>query len=239
MSDTALSPWVTADTRAVFFDAVGTLLFPEPSAPQVYAELARRAGVELAGEVIRARFIEAYRAQEAADAATGWVTSEERERDRWHRIVTETLRDVPDPDACFRQLFDHFSRPCAWRLHPESEGVFAALRRRGVILGMGTNYDSRVWSVIDGFPVLAALRERVVVSAAVGHRKPGAGFFREVVRVAGCEPHQVLFVGDDLVNDYHGPVAAGLRAVLFDPHDRAPEVAHRIRRLDELLVTPG
>ena len=28
-------------TRAVFFDAVGTLLFPQPTAPTVYAEVAR------------------------------------------------------------------------------------------------------------------------------------------------------------------------------------------------------
>ena len=64
------------------------------------------------------RFVEAYRTQELIDRAAGWVTSEERERDRWRSIVAATLRGVPDPDACFRELFDHFAKPTSWRLGP-------------------------------------------------------------------------------------------------------------------------
>lgn len=233
-----MSQRVSAVTRAVVFDAVGTLIFPEPSAARVYADLARRAGCQLSDDTIRARFLAAYRAEEEADRAGGWVTSEVREHDRWRRIVTATLCDVPDPDACFRALFDHFSRPTAWRVNPAAPAVFAGLRRRGLVLGMGTNYDARVWQVIDGFPDLAPVRERVVVSAAVGHRKPAAGFFREVVRAVGCEPHEVLFVGDDLDNDYRGPLAAGLTAVLYDPRGEATSIPNRIRTLEE-LVTSG
>jgi putative hydrolase of the HAD superfamily len=225
---------IPAGTRAVFFDAVGTLLFPEPPAAVVYAGVARRAGVELPPAEVKARFLAAYRAEEAVDRLAGWVTGEERETARWRRIVADTLREVPNPDACFRELFDHFSKPAVWRVAPDAGLVLSRLRDRGLILGMGSNYDSRLLTVLDGFPELSPLRDRVVVSAAVGFRKPAAEFFREVVRAANCEPGEVLFVGDDVENDYDGATAAGLRAVLLDTREKDSEAERRIRRLGEL-----
>ena len=233
-----MSRWVHPGTRAVFFDAVGTLLFPEPSAPQIYADLARRNGLGLTDEVIWARFVAAYRVEEAADRAAGWVTSEEREYERWHRIVTATLHGVPDPDACFLELFDHFSKPAAWRLHPEAGPVLAELRNRGLVLGLGTNYDARVWPVVEGFPALAPIRDRMIVSAAVGFRKPAPGFFKELLKSAGCAPAAVLFVGDDIENDYKGATAAGLNTVLLYPTNRS-YVPNRITTLSELIESPG
>ena len=97
--------------RAAFFDAVGTLIFPDPSAPVIYSQVARRQELNLSPEDVRARFMAAYQAEEVADRLSGWVTSEEREVSRWRRIVSETLAGVVDPDACFRELFEHFSRP--------------------------------------------------------------------------------------------------------------------------------
>jgi putative hydrolase of the HAD superfamily len=228
-------PPVPALVRAVFFDAVGTLLFPEPSAPVVYAQTARRYGLTLTPAEVRERFVTAYRREEAADATANWVTSEERERTRWRHIVTETLRGVADPEACYRHLFTHFADPSAWRIPTDTLPVLSALHRRGLALGLGSNYDERLWSVLVGFPELALVRARVLISAAVGVRKPGAGFFLELARCAGCPPEEVLFVGDDLENDYAGATAAGMRAVLLDPDGHHTGVQHRITRLSELL----
>jgi putative hydrolase of the HAD superfamily len=218
----------------VFFDAVGTLLFPDPGALAVYAEVARKLGLDLTPADVRARFVEAYRAHELIDRESGWVTSEEREHDRWRSIVATTLRDLSDPEACFPELFEHFAKPASWRLGRDVAAVIAALSRRGFVLGLGSNYDSRLWSVLDGFPELAPLRERTVISAAVGFRKPSEKFFREMVRVAGCEPGQILFVGDDPGNDYIGATEAGLNAVLLDPDGRSA-LQNRITHLAELV----
>lgn len=201
--------------RAVFFDAVGTLIFPDPSAPIVYQEVARRQGLDLSSEEVRARFLRAYRAEEDADRLSGWITSEEREVARWRRIVSETLAGVSDSEACFQELFERFSRPTAWRVNTDAGFVFARLLDHGVILGLGSNYDSRLHSVIEGFAALAPLRERVVISAEVGYRKPAREFFDEIVRFAGWEPAEVLFVGDDVANDYEGAIAAGLSGVFL------------------------
>ncbi len=77
--------------RAVFFDVVGTVLFPNPPAPTIYADAARRGGLSLSKEEIRKQFIDAYNIQETFDRSAGWITSEEREQMRWRSIVDYTL----------------------------------------------------------------------------------------------------------------------------------------------------
>ena len=77
-----MSRWVHERIRAVFFDAVGTLIFPDPPAAEVYAGVALRHGLKLDSELIRKRFIESFNAEEAFDREHDWVTSEEREVER-------------------------------------------------------------------------------------------------------------------------------------------------------------
>jgi putative hydrolase of the HAD superfamily len=223
-----------AGVRAVFFDAVGTLLFPDPPAAEIYARVAARHGLAISVDEVRARFLHAYREEEQIDRATGWVTSEEREVRRWRRIVGDSLAGVRDPETCFHELFHHFGRPDAWRLDPQTASVLDQLQVRGLRIGIGSNYDARVLSVVDGIPSLAPFHDRVVISARVGFRKPSPEFFREVIRVAECEPGEILFVGDDVENDFEGARRAGLKAVLLAPRAENQKVAG-VRNLRELL----
>jgi putative hydrolase of the HAD superfamily len=221
--------------RAVLFDAVGTLIHPSPAAPLVYAEVGRRLGSQLTLQVILERFRAAFFREEEVDRANGFRTSEQREVERWRRIVAATLDDVPDQEACFRELFEHFGRPESWQCDPNVEEVARELEARGYRLGMASNYDSRLRCVWEGKPELGAIRE-VFISAEIGWRKPAAEFFEEAVRRLGLSAGECLFVGDDRANDYDGALAAGMGAVLYDPRGREDEGGViRIRRLAELL----
>jgi putative hydrolase of the HAD superfamily len=222
------------DVRAVFFDAVGTLIHPEPAAGLVYATVGRARGSRLTPGEISARFRSAFAREEQADRKHGLRTEERRETERWRRIVAAVLDDVADIEGCFEELFEHFARPTSWRCDADAARVLGGLARRGCILGMASNYDSRLKRVLAGLPELQPLHH-VVISAEVGWRKPAPQFFAALGRVTGLPPEQILFVGDDRRNDYDGALAAGLCAVLFDPKGRAPEVPCRIGRLGELL----
>jgi putative hydrolase of the HAD superfamily len=219
---------------ALLFDAVGTVIHPDPPAARVYAAVGQRFGSRHPPEVIAVRFLTAFAREEAHDRAAGLRTSEAREVERWRHIVGAVLDDVTDPEACFQELFTHFSRPGAWRCAPDAAAAFAGLARRGYVLGLASNYDRRLRSVAAGMPPLLPLAH-LVISSEVGWRKPAPGFFAAAVRVVGCPPGRILFVGDDRANDYDGARAAGLQALLFDPAGRAAAVPH-VRRLEDLLL---
>ena len=250
------------DIRCVAFDAVGTLIHPEPSVSRTYCEIGRKFGSRQSPAEISQRFKRAYQHWEqsdgtvaksspgktvvrpavggrnAAPAATQGQTSELQERDRWRHIVTEVLDDVTDPAACFEELFTHFGLPRAWRCFDDVASTLQELRQRGLDVVIASNYDARLHPVCDGLPELADVSCRVI-SAAVGYRKPSGRFFEALLSATNREPHEVLMVGDDLHNDITGAVAAGLPALWLrrngDVHSSSDGSYQIIRRLTEIV----
>jgi putative hydrolase of the HAD superfamily len=212
-------PALLGGVRAVVFDAVGTVIHPEPRAPVVYAESARRFGSKRTAEEITPRFITAFEREEATDYANGLRTNEAREVERWRQIVAYVLDDVTDSNACFHELFDHFSRPQAWRLDPNAAATIESLARRGYALGMASNYDRRLRSVVAGFAALTPL-QHLIISSEVCWRKPAPQFFLALCETLQFSAADILYVGDDLSNDYEGARAAGLRTLLIDPNGK-------------------
>jgi putative hydrolase of the HAD superfamily len=180
------------------------------------------------------RFRAAFQHEEAFDQQRSWRTSEERERQRWRRIVASVLDDVTDPEACFSELFEHFGRPEAWHCDPEVVHLFPELARRGYTLGLASNFDHRLHRVLGGLAL--PFLQHVVVSSEIGWRKPAMKFFLELSRLTGSDVDQIVYVGDDRGNDYDGARAAGLRAILFDPQGKLTGIgAPRIARLSQFL----
>src|SRR5712692_9417717 len=193
--------------RAVVFDAVGTLIFPDPPAPVVYTQVGARYGSKLDANSIRPRFEIAFRAEDEIDRRQDWRTSEERERERWRKIVARVLNDVADPETCFQALFDHFSKPEAWRCDPSTRAVLSGLAKSGIKVGLASNYDSRLRFVLAGKRDLAAI-QWICISSEIGWRKPSPKFFEAVSHSAEMPPENILFVGDDFENDMEGAFKA-------------------------------
>jgi putative hydrolase of the HAD superfamily len=76
--------------------------------------------------------------------------------------------------------------------------------------------------------------EAVFTSVEFGFRKPHAAIFDHAVDTLGVSATECLYVGDDPVADYQGATAAGLRALLIDPHgdSGAPALARLASILD-------
>src|SRR5947208_1330280 len=49
--------------RVVVFDAVGTLIYPDPAAPEVYARIGRKYGSRLGADTVAPRFVAAFARQ--------------------------------------------------------------------------------------------------------------------------------------------------------------------------------
>jgi putative hydrolase of the HAD superfamily len=146
------------------------------------------------------------------------------------------LDDVTDRESCFAALFEHFARPEAWRLEGHAAEVIRVLAGQSHVLGLASNYDSRLRTVVAGLPALQRLRH-LVISSEIGWRKPAREFFSALQKTVGLPPEQVLYVGDDPVNDYDAAAAAGFRAVLFDPENAALSGGvHGITTLADLVA---
>lgn len=223
--------------RAIYFDAVGTLIHPRPAAADVYFDVGSRHGSGLEREQIAQRFRAAFQRQEDIDRRNGWRTDEKREQQRWRDIVAEVLGDVRDPQACFAELYEHFAKADAWVCEPGTAELIADLRHEGYVLGLASNYDHRLHSVAARLQPIRLITN-LTVSSEVGWRKPAPQFFAALCRQAKLPAEEIVYIGDDRVNDFEGARAAGLVAMLVDRLASAddPLVIGDLRQLPGVLA---
>jgi len=195
----------------ILFDAVGTLIYPDPPVAEVYHAAGRRSGSHLTVDEINRQF----RAALAQAFSTCEPTSEEKEKDRWQRIVHSVFAEVPS--ACgdlFQKLWRHFAQPDHWRLFEDVPAALAVLSSHGYRLGIASNFDVRLRQIIAGHSPLG-LCQQVFLSSEIGFSKPDPRFFTAAVRELGVAPAEILLVGDDEAADIAGARAAGWQAALI------------------------
>jgi putative hydrolase of the HAD superfamily len=227
------SPWDGID--AIVFDAVGTLIEPDPAVADVYVAATRRQGVELDRALVKARFHQYFRNDEVDEMRGPMVTDEATEFRRWRRIVSNVIPEVPNPDRAFFELWDHFRRPAAWRTFPDVAPALQFLAARHVPIRIASNFDARLRTVVQGLPELAQCAAHLVISSEVGFRKPHPAFYQAACASLRLPPERVLCVGDDLENDVAGARRAGLRGVLLDRHKLRPEDRSALPDLNALV----
>jgi putative hydrolase of the HAD superfamily len=227
------SPWVGID--GIVFDAVGTLIEPSPPVADVYAEAARRQGVELDRAMVKARFHRYFRNDEVDEMRGPLATDEPTEFRRWRRIVSNVIPEVPNPDRAFFELWDHFGQSGSWFCFPDVAPALALLATRRIPIRIASNFDARLRAVVQGLPDLACCATPLLISSEVGFRKPHAAFYQAVCASLQLAPERVLCVGDDLENDVAGARRAGLRGVLLDRHNLRPDEPSSVPDLGALV----
>jgi len=228
------SPLHTRFTAAILFDAVGTLIYPDPPVAAAYSVVGRRHGSKLTEAQIGERFRQAFRGEEELDARPGGLrTDEERELRRWRTIVGRVFDDVRDREAVFAELWEHFAQPGHWRLFDDVAATWQALAAQGFKLGIASNFDGRLRQVCAGLGRLDRC-DCLFVSSELGVRKPSPDFFSRAGEALQVAAERILLVGDDWSNDYLAARGAGWQAVFLDRGGGERAGADSIRSLAEL-----
>ncbi len=179
-------------TKAVLFDALGTLVELEPPWTRMGEETAWR--TEMA--YYREHAIEGSDEAALADLRSRCAALLSRELGR--EVDVETMM------AAIR-----------FRAYPDAAPALAALRDRGLTLVCVSNWDVSLPEVLERCGLAADL-DAVVTSAAAGAAKPDPAIFSVALELAGCEPSEALHIGDTPDEDVDGARAAGIPALLLD-----------------------
>jgi putative hydrolase of the HAD superfamily len=211
--------------RAVFFDVAGTLIVTRERIGQSYVRLARDFGLEADDKAVGAAFRRAFNAAPGLAFGPGHDARELRrlERDWWRRVVTETFAEFGpfrDFEGYFAALFDFLADPANWKADQDAEPLLAQLKERGHTLGVISNFDYRVYGILDGLG-LGAYFDSVTISSEAGWAKPASEIFKVALGRHALAPDEAMHVGDSEHMDLAGAQAAGIAAVLLDR--KAPE----------------
>lgn len=229
--------------KAVFFDAGGTLFRPFPSVGYYYSQVAAKYGCPVDPEGIEASFHRVWREHDVFGGMQD-PCSEKIEKDFWHKIVTEVFKEenrLRAFDDFFEELYNLFAEPAIWKLYPEVHEVLQTLRDKGFVLGLVSNWDSRLVKLCRGLEV-DRFFDFMLISAVFGIPKPNPKIFQEALRKANIKAEEAVHVGDSLEDDVRGADQAGIKAVWLDRSGRqnpfgenSSRLIHRIQNLEELI----
>ncbi len=222
--------------KAVFFDAGGTLFEPNPSVGDIYARIASDFGMKTDVQKIEAAFRAEFSKRDRAANMHAHDT-EKNEKLWWKELVKavfEKTVQVQNFDSFFEALYDYFATAAAWRLFPESVSVVDELRKKNLILGIVSNWDSRLHSICKQMG-LDKRFDFILASAVVGSAKPNSGIFQEALKQANVAASEALHVGDSIENDIEGAHRSKIDALLIDRSGRETENIKTIRSLSEIV----
>ena len=139
------------------------------------------------------------------------------------------------PDDLLHEILD--AEQQCWDRAVEVDGdavqILTWLRERGIRSGVCSNapFPPEMMRRQVASNGIMELVDAIVFSSEVGRRKPAPEVYQAAIDAIGTTPQQTVFVGDRVREDYEGPRAVGMRAVVVtahaedEPRDGVPTIA--------------
>ena len=122
-------------------------------------------------------------------------------------------------------------------LFADAIDTIRGLRARGIKIGILTNGPSALQRGKLRRIGIEDEVDAVAVSEEIGVSKPDPEAYAKAIAMLGLQPNEVAMVGDHVVNDVAGALAAGLAAAVWverRPGEELPEGAHLAQELAEV-----
>jgi putative hydrolase of the HAD superfamily len=193
---------ISGMVRAVFLDALGTLVELEPP----WISLRDR----IPGEVTDERLEEALRAEMAYYRDHAHEGRDEASLADLRRRCAGIVSGKIGIEVTAGELVDAIR----FAAYPDTVPALRELREVGRRLVAVSNWDCSLPAVLERCG-LGELLDGAVSSAVAGARKPDPAIFAPALELAGCGPDEALHVGDTPEEDVEGARAAGIRPLLI------------------------
>jgi putative hydrolase of the HAD superfamily len=193
---------ISGMVRAVFLDALGTLVELEPP----WISLRDR----IPGEVTDERLEEALRAEMAYYRDHAHEGRDEASLADLRRRCAGIVSGKLGIEVTAGELVDAIR----FAAYPDTVPALRELREVGRRLVAVSNWDCSLPAVLERCG-LGELLDGAVSSAVAGARKPDPAIFAPALELAGCGPDEALHVGDTPEEDVEGARAAGIRPLLI------------------------
>src|SRR5919205_3755322 len=210
--------------RAVFFDVGGTLAYPHPSFHAVIARVLAEHGVETTAERVAAVEPAVWQAIDEYWQQGGYFTRSDAEsRQFWYWVYETFLRllGVAEAGDLPQRLYSEFVKHETYRLYADSLPALEALRDRGLLLGVISNWEEWLEQLLLHLEIHTYFSSRTI-SGTTGIEKPDPRIFALALESLGVAPEEAAHVGDSVRHDVEGARRAGLTPVLIDRLNTQP-----------------
>lgn len=214
--------------KAVFFDLYHTLLGYDPPREELQTKALGELGIAVKSEALRWPLLVAdeYIYQEHARAPLGQRSKEEQTAvwAQYERKLLEEAGIEADDQLILGLLGKMRQFDMKQVLFDDVLPALTELQERGLILGLISNIDRDITSLLDDLGLTSWLQV-VVTSQETGLNKPSPEIFQEAVKRAGVQANEAIYVGDQYEVDVVGANQVGMKGILIDRGDYFAELA--------------
>ncbi|XP_029676565.1 rhythmically expressed gene 2 protein-like [Formica exsecta] len=217
--------------RLVTFDVTGTLLMTKLE--EHYVEIGSQHGLFIEPKKLARSFKSNFTQLSKEHPIYGKHTGLGWEN-WWRTIVHNVFRDQhasvskDELNRVADSLISCYGTSRCWHKYPGTIDLLDFLRRRNVILGVISNFDERLESILKDTQIHQYFTF-VLTSYNLGVEKPSLPIFEEALRLVKylreeeISPQEATHIGDRLDNDYFGAKNAGWNALLIKHEDEIDE----------------
>jgi len=205
-------------TKAIFFDAAGTLFYLTKTVGDHYAYVGREVGLDLDAQQLESAFHAAWKQMPRRPAIDR--PRENDDKGWWRELVGRVFDQLApslselDRDNFFEVAYEHFAEAGVWELYPEVPEVLDKLRPH-FELAVISNFDGRLRLILQHLGI-SKYFAHVFISSELGADKPDPEIFRRALNLMHLNTDDVLHVGDDRERDWQAATAAGLSVFRLD-----------------------
>ncbi len=217
--------------QSILFDVYGTLFIsssgdighreqetPGPAGPTGLEALLRRYGLKETPRMVRNLLVSTIKRQHQIKKTMGIEHPEIEIEKIWMEILGIDEVTTAKKFGLEWELMTNPIYPM-----PNVKKVLSLCKRRNFAMGLISNAQYYTPSMIEGLlgiPLseLGFDAELIILSYRIGHAKPSALLFqkaREELRAKGIPEGEVLYVGNDMLNDIYPAKAIGFQTALF------------------------
>ena len=224
--------------RAILFDFDGTLAFMQPSHKKLYEQAINEHSKSTKKFLINKIDVQNAWRKWTTDEGIEHVQYSNSETDynklrkniHIHRLkaldVKENIEIISD------RIIELESNANFYILYEDTIETLSALLQENIKMGIVSNH---LWNLNDITKSLGISKyfNCIISSAKIGYRKPHPSIYKAALSEINASPKDVLFIGDNLENDYFGPKNIGLSAVLLN-RNGTNQISESITSLNDL-----
>mgnify|MGYP002777013204 FL=1 len=208
--------------KVIFLDAVGTLFGVKGSVGEIYGTIAASFGVNVEPSQLNKAFFKSFKASPPLAFPNVESCQIPQLEYHWWKIIAYStftrvgaVEQFLDFDEFFNQLYHYFAQADPWFVYPDVKNALTRWQHQGIELGIISNFDSRIDSVLKQLE-LESFFTSITISSETGFAKPHQHIFTTALEKHDCLPSQAWHIGDSPTEDYHGAKAIGITPFLIN-----------------------
>lgn len=234
--------------KIVTFDCTNTLLYFKKSPEIVYLDYAKRCGLpvdQFDSNLMKMNFIKCFKELNTSHPNYGRYSGLGCEN-WWRQIVTGVFQKSVIPpgadiskdklDEIAGKLIQAFTTDECWGKFPKSDELIRDLKSAGKCVGVISNFDPRLHSLLDNLNLPKF--DFVITSYEAECEKPRPEIFAKAIEASRirCAPQEALHIGNEN-KDSDGARGAGWSAVLLNSDDTEKSHFRDIQNFYESVKT--